>query len=124
MTILLAVWGWLKRAWAWLKRDWHWLMVLTAGLGALLLIKKKPRVEVVSTELSGADQVKRDLEAKKLGEEAKLQGKRDDSVQDAGQKRDDAVGDLIDRQKEVADDPPQGDDLTDYLKSAGKDVRR
>lgn len=122
--MVLSLW-WENKAEPWLRRNWHWLIVVTGGVALLIFAfaKRRPRVQVVSTELSGADQVKRELDGKKLEAVAELQEERDGELEEAKEKRDGAVQDLVDEQEDLAKDPPKGDDLTDLLLKTGKDVR-
>lgn len=121
----LSLW-WEKKAEPWLARNWHWLAAVTGGLLLFIIAiaKKRPEVQVVSTELSKADRVKHDLEEKKAADEAKLVRELEEDLQRVNEKRDESVQGLVGNQQEVADRPPQGSDLTKYLESVGKDVRR
>jgi hypothetical protein len=123
--MVLSIW-WVEKAEPWLKRNWHWMVAATGGLVLFIfaITKKRPKVEIVSTELSGADQVKRDLEEQKRAEEAVLKDERDSDLKKAEEQRNDTISGLLEDQEDRAESPPEGDSLTDFLKDVGKDVRR
>jgi hypothetical protein len=122
--MVLSLW-WENRAEPWLRRNWHWLVVATGGLVLFIfaVAKRRPKVQVVSTELSGADQVKRELGEEKRDEEAKLLKDRDEELDEAKTLRTEELDALKREQEKRAKDPPKGDDLTDLLLKTGKDVR-
>lgn len=122
--MVLSLW-WENKAEPWLRRNWHWFVVATGGLALFIfaIAKRRPKVEVVSTELSGADQVKRELDEEKQEEEAKLLEERDEGLDEARTLRTGELERLKREQESRAEDPPKGDDLTDLLLKTGKDVR-
>lgn len=119
----INIW-WSTIAWPWLKENW--LYVVFFPLGLLVLSRHLfggPRLDVVSTELSEADEVKRDALSEKHEDEAKASKERDDRVAEASKDHETAVYEVIKEQKRRAEKPRTGDDLADFLKGVGKDVR-
>ena len=120
-----SVW-WKCVARPWLKKYWVYVAIFPVGIVVVcaLLSKKATKVQVVSTELSGADKVKKSAETKELEGVVAARDTRDVAVAAAAEERDEKVAALVSKQKSVAADPPTDDDLTSLLLKAGKDARK
>lgn len=113
-------------AWAWLCRDYHWVGVLLFPVGLAVYLMRKPTViEVVGSELTGADNLSDVVRTELLRKDEAAKEVRDRKVQQATSARDAKVSDLITEQQEetttLADSPNA---LTDTMLRVGKDVRR
>lgn len=124
MPLFLLRFGswWSSKAWPWLKENWLLVVLFPLGLLALGGIKRRPKV--VSTELSGADEVEREARAARDEGVAEAQEDHAEEVAEALEERDEDVGGLVTDQERRAENPPEGENLTDFLKDVGKDVRR
>lgn len=123
--MVLSIW-WEKTAKPWLKKNWVYIVFFPIGLLLLVaaLSKKATEVKVVSPELSEADKVKRDAQAEKDEGLVKAALERDEELKKAEEEHDAAVSDRVTEQEQRAQNPPQDDNLTDFLKQVGKDVRK
>ena len=127
MPLILIRFGlwWKRTAWPWLKKNWYWVLLAPIGLGILVFKFFQPtKVEVVSTELSEADEVRREAEGTKQEGLSNAGKVLDDELAEAVRVHDAALGTLVDKQKQEADTPPEGQNLTDLLTAVGKDVRK
>lgn len=108
----------------WLKKYWVYVVLFPVGIVALcaLLAKRPVKVQVVSTELSGADKVKKKAEDAELAGVVEARATRDAEVVAAAEERDVVVAKLVTKQKKTANDPPADEDLTNLILKVGKDA--
>lgn len=117
----------LQAAWAWLKKDYNWVWVVLFPLGIVILVARftSPRLDVVSSELVGADKKREDVQRDLAKKDAEARADRDKKVAEAQQQHDKKVDALVDAQQaQAARLQEDTDALTAAMLKVGKDVRR